>query len=104
MARAMKPLLRLAKHIFSPEAAPMVALMCLMFRISARWLPLAFASSRRWGPELGMLGRDHVLSSFWEGGPPIMPPSMNLMLGLDFEMRLSIVRADLGLTALRSRK
>jgi hypothetical protein len=51
-----------------------------------------------------MLGRFQVLLSFWEGGPPIIPPSMYLTEGLEVVMRLSMWRAVLGEMALRSRK
>lgn len=62
------------------------------------------AVARLCGPEVGMLGRLQVPSSFGEGGPPMIPPSMNLMGGVELETRSLMVRAEFGLTAFRSRK
>jgi hypothetical protein len=46
IAKAVKPLLRLAKHIFRPVAEPMVELTCFMLRTSASFEPLGVASER----------------------------------------------------------
>lgn len=50
-----------------------------------------------------MEGLDHVPSSLRPGGPPMMPPSMKRIPGV-LVKRESILRQDLGLMALRSRK
>ena len=105
MARAVKPLLKEAKHIFRPEAAPMVGERWLVFRTWASCGPEGEAEARVWGPERGMLGRVQVAeeSSFWVGGGPIMPPSRKRIVpGLGWK-RSSILRAEAGLIAFRSR-
>lgn len=54
---AMKPLVVLAKHILSPEAEPMLEVMCFTLRVVAKCEPFFGASESLCGPEVGMLQR-----------------------------------------------
>lgn len=105
MLRAVKPFVRDAKQDFREEAVPRVVLMKVMFRDSRKW----DERRDSWGPERGMEGRVHdefvddgededadsavgldceeedlsgdlSLSLDLEGGGPMIPPSMSLMV------------------------
>lgn len=100
MHSAVKPFVVLAKQHFRPLADPTSGPMCLMFNDSCRWVP-EIAEVRECDPEMGMEGRDHVVS-LREGGLPIMPPSRKLIVGVWVVKRAAIERAVPGEMALRS--
>lgn len=102
MQRAVKPFVVLAKQHFRPLAGPISELICLMFRASWRWAPEMGALVRRWGPEMGTEGSDQP-ESLRDGGPPIIPPSRKLIVGVWVLKRVPMVRAVRGEMALRSR-
>lgn len=112
MQSAVKPLVVLAKHIFKPEAEPISSLTCLTLRRLARSEPDTGAADNLSGPDIGTDGlfqewdeagetAKFVESTcpavdkagFRDGGPPMIPPSMNLMAGAVSEMWVAIVRA-----------
>jgi len=111
----VKPLVRAAKEHFRPDAVPMLAERKLVFRRVERLEPDLGAEVKGCGPERGTPGRYHC-SGFGglraveegeveggEGGPPMMPPSINRISGAFSLNRSSIFRAVLGAIAFRSR-
>lgn len=121
MQRAVKPFVVVAKHIFRPDAGPISEERCLMLRRDCKCSPDMGELDKGLGPETGMEGLFQAWESgggavtlvdgfrseseetgFRDGGPPIMPPSRKLIVGVVVEMRVAIVRAVLGETALRS--
>jgi hypothetical protein len=117
IASAVKPLLRLAKQHFRPDAWPISVEMWFKFKVSARCFPEPGASSILCGPETGIEGRFQVCAvagssamvvlgsgaALGEGAPPMMPPSRNFMEGAVLAKREPMARAERGEMAFRSR-
>src|SRR5690349_21517441 len=106
MRRAVKPFVVVEKHDLRPDAEPIVGVRWLEFNVASRCedgnsvgpergIDGLFHDSRREGSEEGVL-RD--------GGAPRIPPSINFTREGDSVVnKVSILRAERGEMALRSR-